>query len=678
MHDVLRRHTSSLLETTAVLHVLHRDVETKSRLNLKRVGAFRYAQDASTEVLCCSYALDNGPVKTWWQGDSNPPEWFEAATNSDWRVAAHNDQFESCVETYNLHPRLGWPIVPPERHLCTQTMCLVAGLPARLSTVADVLELVNRKDAAGERLMHQMSKPRKARKGEDPEQVYFFDDADRLARLGAYCVQDVEVERELYNRLPQLSNAELSLWMLSNCINARGFHIDRDFVLAAREIVKAVAPEIDVELAEITGGAVTGINQVARLRQWLDGQGCATSTLERDTVEGILEREDLPPVVRRVLGLRLDGAGAAIKKIDALLHCVGADSRVKGVFRHHGAATGRWTAGLFQPQNLKRPVTEDLAAAITDVATGNYAHMKAKHARPLEVVGDCTRSMIVAAPGHVLIGADFSAIESRVLAWLVDETWKLDAYRRFDATKDPRDEVYCVTACKIFRKPPGSFTKDSPERIVGKVADLALSYMGGLNAWRNFEPDRFTDAEVEKFKIEWRAAHPETCRFWYRIDDSAVLAMRNPGEVVRCGKIDLKYAGAFLLIRLPSGRKLHYPMPRLILVDGKNGRPKPRVCFKDNADGRFVDVRGGQGAYGGVWTENIVSGIARDLLAAAMLRVEAANYRITLHVHDELVTEVPVGFGSLSEFTRLMTRKPSWALEMPVAASVWTGPRYCK
>jgi DNA polymerase len=677
MHDLLRRHISSLLETAAV-HIVHRDFETKSRLNLKKVGAFKYAQDASTEVLCGCFAVDDGPVKQWWPGDPIPPEWLEAAVNPNWLVASHGDQFESSLEIFNLHPRFGWPIVPPDRHRCTQTMCLVAGLPARLSAAADALETLNRKDGAGERLMHQMSKPRRARKGEDPGQVYWFDDADRLARLGEYCKQDVETERELYNRLPPMSNAELTLWMLSNKINARGFCVDRTFALAAREISRAAAPEMDAELAQITCGAVTGINQVARMRQWLHDQGCSTSTLKREALEEILTHEDIPPAVRRILELRLGGAQAAIKKIDALLDCVGADNRVRGVFRHHGAATGRWSGEKFQPQNLKRPSTDDLAAAITDVATGDYAHMKSKYAQPLAVVGDCIRSTIVPAPGYELIGGDYSSIESRGLAWVVDETWKLDAYRRFDATKDPRDEVYCATACRIFGKPPGTFTKDSPERGVGKVCDLAFGYQGGLNAWRNFEPDKFSDAEVERFKIEWRTAHRQTVKFWYAIDNSAVLALQNPGEVVRCGKIDLKYAGAFLLIKLPSGRKLHYSQPRLISVNDKNGRPKPRVVFKDNSAGRFTDCRGGLGSYGGLWVENVISVICRDLLTAAMLRIEAAGYPIVLHVHDELCCEVPAGSGSTEEFTRLMTRKPAWALELPIAASVWRGPRYCK
>ena len=162
----------------------------------------------------------------------------------------------------------------------------------------------------------------------------------------------------------------------------------------------------------------------------------------------------------------------------------------------------------------------------------------------------------------MLIGADFSSIESRVLAWVAGEDWKLDAYRRFDATRDPRDEPYCVTACKIFRVPSGTYTKDSPERSVGKTCDLAFGYQGGLNAWRKFEPDKFTDAEVETFKTEWRAAHPQIKQFWHDIDRAAVLAVRERGQIVRCGRIDLKCTGAFLQLKLPSGRKLSYPQPR--------------------------------------------------------------------------------------------------------------------
>jgi DNA polymerase len=673
MHEPLPYRTAVPIDVAAT-RALHRDIETRSKVGLKKLGAHKYAADASTEVLCVAFAADDQPVQLWRPGDAIPPEFVEAAVDSSWAVCAHNDAFESAIEQHVLAPRHGWPIIPLERHRCTMAACLVLGLPARLGAVADALELSNRKDAAGERLMLQMSKPRNPRKDEDPAGTYYFDDDDRLKRLCRYCEQDVEVERELHNRLPALPAAEQMLWTLSGQINSRGFHVDRQFAEAARRIVRDAAPEIDAELAELTAGVVTGINQVARLLQWLQQQGCPAQNLDRKATEKLLGAEKLPPTVRRVLELRLGGAQAAVKKIDALLARAGDDDRVRGAFRYHGAATGRWAGEGFQPQNLKRPVVEDLDAAIAAVTTGDYQQVKALYPRPLSVIGDCSRSMICAAPGHTLIGADFGSIESRVLAWVADENWKLDSYRRFDATRDPRDEPYCETARRIFGKPCGTYTKDSPERRVGKTCDLAFGYQGGLNAWRKFEPDKFTDSEVETFKAEWRATHPKIEQFWHDIDRSAVLAVRERGQIVRCGRVDLKCTGAFLQLRLPSGRKLSYPHPRII----EDERNKYHVVFADNAAGRFTDCRNGEGAYGGLWTENIVSAIARDLLADAMLRVEAAGYAIALHVHDEIVSEVPAGFGTTDEFTRLMTRTPAWALDLPIAASAWTGARYSK
>jgi DNA polymerase bacteriophage-type len=397
--------------------------------------------------------------------------------------------------------------------------------------------------------------------------------------------------------------------------------------------------------------------------------------LDKKAIQRQLEKGDdeLSASVRRVLELRLGGAQAATKKINALLARAGADDRIRGGFRYHAAATGRWGGEGFQPQNLKRPVVDDLNAAIAAVATGDYQHVRSLYPRPLAVVGDCSRAMICAAEGRSLIGADFSSIESRVLAWVAGEGWKLDSYRRFDATHDPRDEAYCVIACKIFNKPNGTYTKDDPERNVGKVADLAFGYAGGLGAWRKFEPDRFTDDEVKAFIRGWRQAHPEIKRLWDRLDRAAWTAVQERGRVVRCGVVRFRCDGLFLQLTLPSGRKLSYPQPRVI-----GDEREQHVVFADNAAGQFQDCRHGQGAYGGLWTENVVSGIARDLLADAMLRIEAAGYPIVLHVHDEVVAEVPEGFGSTDEFTHLMIRKPAWALDLPIAAKAWTGKRYTK
>jgi DNA polymerase len=656
-----------------IAHVLHRDYETRGLIRLNSVGAYRYAADPHTEVLCAAFCVDDGPVQLWTPGDAVPAAFLEAAQNPRWLAAAFGDHFETAIEQYILGPRFRWPLVPLERHRCVQALCLAHGLPARLDMAARALETNQQKDVAGQRLMMQMSRPRKRRKDETTDGILYFDDDDRLRRLCDYCARDVQCERELFERLPPLSASEQKLWELSCRINQHGFCVDRRFAEAARRIAQAAAPEIDQELAAITGGAVTSINQVAKLLAWLQARGCTLQKLDKKTIEKQLLNVELAAQVQRVLELRLGGAQAAVKKINALLARAGDEDRVRGAFRFHGASTGRWAGEGTQPQNLKRPVVDDLDAAIAAVSTGDYEHVRKLYPRPLSVVGDCSRSMICAAPGHVLIGADFSSIESRVLAWIAGEDWKLDSYRRYDATRDPRDEPYCITACKIFGKPAGTFTKDSPERNIGKTCDLAFGYMGGLNAWRKFS-DSFTDDEVKQFNKEWRAAHPRIKVFWYQIDRAAWDAAHERGRVVSCGRVAFKCIGAFLYLKLPSGRKLAYPLPHIEIEDERN----QAVVFADNAAGQFKDCRHGNGAYGGLWTENVVSSIARDLLADAMLRIGAAGYPIVLHVHDEIVCEVSDGFGSTEEFTRLMTRKPAWALELPIAASAWTGSRYTK
>jgi DNA polymerase len=505
-------------ESTTKQSSLHRDYEVRSPVPLQKVGVWKFATAAQTEVLCCAFALDDDPVQLWLPGNPVPPEFIEAAQNPNWIVCAHNGQFEAAIERLILQRHFNWPKIPLRQHRCTMAMALALALPAKLELAVEALELLNQKDKAGQRLMLMMSKPRRPHKDEDPQGRYWFDDEDRLQRLYEYCEQDVEVERELYAQLQPLIPQELKLWQLDCIINARGFHFDRTLAEAARKIAQALGPEINAELAELTNSTVTSIHQVAKLKDWLVAQGIATKTLNKTTIEALLASEELPATVRRVLELRQGGAQAAARKIDAFLARCDCDGRIRGALRYHGARTGRWAGNGVQPQNLKWPVTDDIDAAVAAIGTGDLQHVKKHYPQPLAVIGDISRSLITAAPEHILIGADFSSIESRALAWIAGEEWKLDSYRCFDATQDPRDEPYCITACKIFRVPDGTFNKESPERKVGKTCDLAFGYQGGLNAWRKFEPDRFSDQEVEQFKVEWRAAHPAIKKFWYAID----------------------------------------------------------------------------------------------------------------------------------------------------------------
>jgi DNA polymerase len=649
--------------------ILIRDYETRSALDITEVGAWRYTTDPSTDVWCCAYCVDDGPIKLWKPGDPDPDEFIEAARNSEWTAEAFQDGFERLVEAHIMGPRYGWPLIPIERHRCLQAAALAQALPAKLEDVADLLELEHRKDKAGSKLMLQMAKPRRPRKGEDPAGLYWHDDPDRLARLHAYGRQDAAVEQESGRRIPSLSPAEQALWELDARINDRGMMIDGELLAAAIRIAEAAQAEIVAELQAITAGKITTVHQTERLIAWLAAHECTVTDCQRGTLKATLRRKGLATEVRRVIELRLAGAHAAANKLITMRDWRGPDGRVRGWARYHGASTGRWTSFGIQLQNLKKPVVEDMSAAIAAVATGEIEKVRAIGS-PMAIVGDVTRGLIVAAPGHRFIAGDFSGVESRATAWVSDQQSKLAQWARFDASGNPEDEPYFVLGKKLGFNGPQA-------RELGKVADLAFGYMGAKGAWQKLAPadDASTDEQIKARQQAWRRAHPETVRFWRMLESAALYAMRNPGQAFGAKRVTFTYDGkSFLRMRLPSGRDLTYPFPRVIM----NNFGNPAIVFMDNVQGQWAPCRYGQGAWPGLWIENAVQAIARDLLAAALMRLEAAGYPVVLHVHDEIVVESPDGFGSIEEFKQLVTALPSWAEGLPVAAKIRYGPRFAK
>jgi putative DNA primase/helicase len=286
----------------------------------------------------------------------------------------------------------------------------------------------------------------------------------------------------------------------------------------------------------------------------------------------------------------------------------------------------------------------------------------------MSLIGDITRALICAAPGHRLIAADFSGIESRVAAWLSGQQSKLDLWTKFDSTQDPNEDPYFVLGRQLGQSPENA-------RTIGKTADLAFGYMGSVGAWRRLAPDdTSTEEQIKSYRDAWRRAHPRTVQLWGVLDRAAIRAVREPNTAMPCGRVAFMCEGDFLFMLLPSGRRLSYPFPRLIT----NDRGNPVVIYKDIDKGQWADCRHGHGAYGGTWIENAVQAASRDLFAAAMPRLEAAGYPIVLHVHDEIVAEVPDGLGSAEEFLQFITTLPDWAEGLPVAAKVRNGPRFSK
>jgi DNA polymerase len=648
------------------VHALFWDLETRSTVSLKAAGAWRYAGDPVTEVLCVSFAIDENDPEIWIPGQQIPAAFAEAAQDERWLIVAHNDMFERAIETRLLHPRYGWPTIPLERRRCSMAMALASALPGALEKAAEVSGLPHQKDSAGHKVMRLMSRPRRPRKDEAPG-VYWHDSPELRERLYLYCKQDVAAERALFHHLPLLSLAEQELWQLDAKINDRGFSVDQALANAARGIALAEQAAIDAELSDLTRGEITSVNQVAKIVALVRRNGHEMTSLTKRSVSAVLAH-DPGEVVCRILELRREGARASVRKLDSLLAGIDSDDRLRGTLRYHGSSTGRWSGSRFQPQNLKKPETSDMNAAVDAVFAGDMQRVR-ELGPPLTIVGDISRSIVRAASGHSLISGDFSAIESRLLAWLAGESAKLETYRRFDASGDPALEPYCATASLILKRPVTP--ADEPGRTIGKTCDLAFGFGGGLGAWRKFDSsDRYSDADVERFKGEWRNAHRATVRFWHGLENAIHRAIIT-GQPVTIGKLVCGMVGSTLQLGLPSGRKLAYPEARLGPGKFEGAR---QVTYKDNARGGWRDCD----AWYGTFVENVVQATARDLLAASMLRLEAAGYPIAFHVHDEIVSEVPESDGSEDDFHALMLTLPPWAESLPLAAKVRIGERYAK
>jgi len=642
------------------------DIETRSTCDLEIAGAWRYAADPTTEIFCVGFAVDDDKPGIWTPDAPVPAEFAAAANDPDWSIVAHNAQFERAIATRILTPRHAWPAIPIARFRCTMTQALACALPGALESVAAILELPA-KDAEGARLMKRMARPRRRRKCEDPDRVYWVDGPDLRVRLARYCLQDVELTRAIFRCLPALSAAELELFALDAAINERGFAVDVGLAIAARSMARAEREAINAELSALTGGTITSIDQVQRITAFVRDHGHRLQSLAKRSVAAVLAH-DPGSKVERLLELRQHGARASARKLDRLLASVDSDGRLRGTLRFHGAATGRWSGRGFQPQNLKKAKTENIAAAVDAILAGDLEQVRGLGA-PLMLAGEISRSIICAPAGRVLVGADFSAIESRVLAWLAGETWKLETYRAYDRTQDPTLEPYCVAASKVLRRPVTP--DDTAGRELGKIFDLSFGYGGGLGAWRRFDAsDTHSDAAVERFKTDWRRAHAATVKFWHALERAAHRAVQTGWQVELNDRFSFRMENGTLFLRLPSGRRLAYPEARV--VPGKFEHTR-QLRFKDNARGAWVD----RDAWYGTLTENVVQAIARDLLAAAIQRLEAAGYPVVLHVHDEAVAEIAEG-QRVEPFLQLMLELPDWAAGLPIAAKPWSGQRYGK
>ena len=653
-----------------------------------------------------------------------PPSILEHI-ESGGELRAWNAQFERIIWREIMVKRYGFPPIRDEQWVDTAAEAAALALPRSLDQAARVLGLDVEKDMAGRRLMLQMAKPRKIR-GSD--ELVWWDDEERRLKLYEYCRQDVRVERAVKERLKPLSPMEREVYLLDQRINDRGVRIDLPLVNAAQELVTIVTEQGNAELEQITGGAVSAVTKVADIKSWLAGKGLELDSLSKDIVRDLLAKpDDLSTDVERVLQIRADLGKSSTAKLVAMVRATCEDSRARGLFLYHAASTGRWGGKLIQPQNFPRPLIKWIDRYIPWVMDREFELIEFEHP-PAVVVSSMLRSMMIASPGHRLIAGDFGQIEARVLAWIAGQTDLLQLFAS-------GGKVYETMASYIFSKDVELISEDSFERQIGKNSELGFGFQMGEDRFAEqvreqtgivLDRDRTWNcspcekkgvqpsAEIRKWHVDdkpeeetcvrcgrpmkvvqgpndlalrakttYRERRNKVVLFWADINNAALSAVMDPGTVYAVGRNDaIKYVvrGQFLWCRLPSGRFLAYAMPDIRdkrLPEPYEHVTKPSVTYM-GVDSKTRKWRRHY-TYGGHLTENVVQAMARDLMASAMLRIEAAGYGApVLTAHDEIVGDVPEDFGSLDEFLKLMKTRPKWAAGLPVKAGGWVGERYRK
>jgi DNA polymerase len=664
--------------------VAHVDFETFSECDLTEAGAYVYAAHPSTEILCMGWAIGEEPVQLWLPGQPFPAA-LAAHILIGGAILAHNAAFERQVWRSVGRRVHGFPEVDDDQWWCTAAQAANMGLPRDLDGAAGALGGAMQKDRDGHRIMRQVTKPKKATKADPSTRHTPALHPEKFTRLYAYCRQDVAAERGIAGRVYALSPAERATYLLDQRINDRGVKLDLTLARAAQRIVGAELKRLDALMAETTGNRVLACTEVGKLKDWLQDNGLPhINSVAAHVIEDCLQRAaalNMPWKVERALRLRQEAGKSSTAKLDAMLACAGHDDRARGLMLYYGAQrTGRWSGRLVQPQNMPRGTLDerDVDMAIRLILDGDADSLRLIFGSVLAAVSSVLRGCFVAEDGHDLMACDFANIEGRVLAWCAGEAWKTEAFRAYDAGTGP--DLYKVAYSRSLGTAVEQVTK--PQRQVGKVIELACGYQGWIGAFQTFAKlygVKVADDEAARLAGAWRDAHPRVVRFWWDCNDAALRAVARPGTKQRVGPVTYLCKHDYLWCRLPSGRVLAYCQPTIEPNDrGEDavhfwGVPNPLKPWK-RGTARWAQMSG----YGGLWVENIVQAISRDILTEAMHRCEAAGFPIVLTVHDEIVCEIPQGGPSLDALRDVMGALPAWAGGLPIATDGWAARRYKK
>lgn len=682
------------------MNTLYLDLETYSEAPIS-YGTHVYAADA--EILLIAWAVDDRPVQVLDYNDAKPNdrEFWETFYREDVTLVAHNSHFDRTVLAAHGQN------APVARWHDTMVQAMAHSLPGSLGSLCEILRVPTdqSKDKEGRQLIHLFCKPRP--KNSKIHRASRDTHPQEWAKFIEYARLDVAAMREVHKKLPTWNTdaAEQALWQLDQRINDRGVQIDTALVQAALSTVAEEQKRLAKQTQAATDGEVQAASQRdALLKHLLENHGVALPDLQKATLERRVNDPDLPEPLRELLRLRLQTATTSTAKYKTLDKATSTDGRLRGALQFCGASrTGRWAGRLFQPQNLARPslpqseIDMGIAAIKAGAAPLVFGNV-------MELSSSALRGCIIAPQGSKLVVADLSNIEGRVLAWLAGETWKLKAFADFD--RGTGHDLYKLAYAKAFNVAPESVDKE--QRQIGKVMELALGYEGGVGAFTTFanaygiDLDQMAEgadipyelrAEAESawdwfkqqgrptlglahntwcvcdaFKRAWRYGHPAVSSFWKELEAAAVRAV-NHGKPQQCRRLAIDKKGAWLRIRLPSGRYLCYPSPQV------NEEGKLSYMGTNQYSRKWERIP----TYGGKLVENITQAVARDVLALSMPEIEAAGYRIVLTVHDEIIAEAPdQPQYTADNLAALMAAPPAWAQGLPLAAAGFEAYRYRK
>lgn len=645
------------------------DIETYSSVEIGRAGAFKYMEAPDFQILLIAYAWDDGPVQLLDLATPKKPSeihaWGELAKIKDALICprvvkvAHNSAFERAAFTRWLGEDM-----PPEQWEDTMILAGMNGLPLSLDAAGAALQLNAQKIKEGTLLINYFCKPCKPTVANGGRTRNLPHNApDKWERFAEYCRRDVEVAQAIYKRLHTfpVPDWERQVWALDARINERGVLIDRDLAEAAIEVDEAFRTEHTAELGALTG--LDNPNSVAQLKDWLEGVGVTVDSLNKATVADL--RASLPdPTTRRVLELRQLLGKTSTKKYEAMTAAACSDDRVRGLLQYYGAGrTGRWAGRLVQVQNLPQNHLEQIELVRELVRDRDLETLELLFDNVSDVLSQLIRTAFIAKPSHTFLVSDYAAIEARVIAYLAGEKWRMDVFAQ-------GGDIYCSSASQMFKVPVVKHGVNGHLRQKGKIAELACGYGGGVNALKAFGADKMglTDDEMQQIVDQWRAASPAIPRFWRNAEDAAKRALQVPGctTYLPCGVKYRRDADA-LRCRLPSGRVLSYWGAHLD-NDGS-------ICFmaQNQTTRKWEKAQ----TWGGKLVENIVQAYARDCLAVALLRLDAAGYAITFHVHDEIVAEAPEG-SRWEDMAEIMGQPIDWAPGLLLRGDGYSTPFYMK